>query len=217
MEQQTQTKNTNKIKGFLSVFINILLVLFIIFLVFNFIFTRIYTRVYVVGSSMSSTLTGATNEKSVGGDYVLISNSTPTYGDIVVVSRGEKSLIKRAIAFEGDTLYLDCGKLYLKKSGESEFKIIDESYIDAERNSNSELNTFPKKHGALDTEGHTVGVGCVFVLGDNRDNSSDSRGEYGDFKMSEVQGTVTKWSIDNKSVITGWYTFWDFTIGGIFS
>lgn len=108
----------------------------------------------VDGASMNYTL--------LDGDKLLLSSwwYEPTHGDIVVVRRtNEKPLIKRVIACEGDRLDIDelTGKVILNG------KVLSEPYL----------------YCSTPREGFTgeviVPEGYVFVMGDNRINSMDSR------------------------------------------
>ena len=171
---------------------------FIMLLVFN----ALYTRIYVVGSSMQHTLKGAPSISKAGGDYVYICEFIePNYGDIVVIDVGNRNLIKRVIALGGDTVRLDNGVLYL--NGE----LVEEPYISPENNTDMRKNTFPEI---------TVEEGYVFCMGDNRDNSEDSRGQYGCMRVEDIVGVVTDWSMQGKAIITGWNTFFDFTLPELF-
>ncbi|MDE7329630.1 MAG: signal peptidase I, partial [Clostridia bacterium] len=148
------------------------------------------------------------SEDRAGGDFIYVNKWVqPDYGDVVVVyaevsgasgiiTRG--NLIKRAVAFGGDTVEIKEGVLY--RNGEE----VDESgYIQPDRNSPL-LNNF---------SAHTVKEGCMFLLGDNRNKSSDSR-EYGDFPLSSLVGVVPQWSMDCKDFTTSVYTYFNFTILG---
>jgi signal peptidase I len=150
---------------------------------------------------MSPTLTGAVSDSRSGGDYVYIDrNATPERGNIVVIQTDTNVIIKRVIALAGDTVELRQGVLYL--NGEKQ----DEDYIAAYNNSaTKEVNTFAAE---------TVKEGCIFVMGDNRNNSSDSRNKYGDISLTRVVGVVTNWSMEHKQTITDFNTFFDFTIKG---
>lgn len=124
-----------------------------VFLIFAFAF-RV---VGVDGDSMNYTL--------ADGDWVAVSGVSTEFerGDIVVVTQPwERNvpIIKRVIGVEGDTVYIDffSGKVYI--NGEE----IDEPYI-AEPTHLSYDVDFPV----------TVGKNQVFVMGDNRNNSLDSR------------------------------------------
>jgi signal peptidase I len=171
---------------------------------------------------MYPTLNGATAEGEAGGDYVYIDkNATPTYGDIVVVNTGDKLIIKRVIALGGDTVKLVNGKLKIKYSGDDDFTDVSESYVSPENNLKSERNNYPLVQNIfgfsyLDERGHLVNDNSMFLLGDNRDVSVDSR-EYGDFLMSSLVGVVTDWSLKYKKINTAVQTFIIFTVPGIFS
>ena len=208
-----------------GIILNVIIIVLVVLILFQIVFSLTYTRVYVIQDSMLPTLNGAERDGVSGGDYVLIYDGSPDYGKIVVVKRydnstGEsKTLIKRVIALGGDTVYLDHGKLYIKYKGTDDFVLVEESYVTDEKNNPDEpYNTFPQKtDGSLDVTGHTVADGYMFLLGDNRNISVDSRASYGDFSVDELVGIVSDWSVSCKDFLTSWYTFWDFTLPGVFS
>lgn len=112
----------------------------------------------VSGSSMWPTLKN--------GDKMIVSNLfyKPKYGDVIVFKTDRydpnKALVKRVIATEGQEVSLDFdrGVVYIDGSP------IEEDYI-------AELTTTK-----LDFIGpQTVPEGCIFVMGDNRNASTDSR------------------------------------------
>lgn len=179
-----------------TVAVIILAVVFIFFLSFRIL----YTRIYVVGSSMQRTLTGAQSPNDPGGDYVYICKYIqPKRGDIVVIDVGNRSLIKRIIAVGGDTISLENGVLYLNRV------LKEEPYVSPDKNTDPVKNTF---------EEFTVAEGYVFCMGDNRDNSEDSRGMYGCMPVENILGVVTGWSLQFKDAVTEWNTFFEFTIKG---
>jgi signal peptidase I len=202
--------------------LDIILCVIILIIIAEFMFASSFSRIYVVESSMYPTLNGATAEGEAGGDYVYIDkNATPTYGDIVVVNTGDKLIIKRVIALGGDTVKLVNGKLKIKYSGDDDFTDVSESYVSPENNLKSERNNYPLVQNIfgfsyLDERGHLVNDNSMFLLGDNRDVSVDSR-EYGDFLMSSLVGVVTDWSLKYKKINTAVQTFIIFTVPGIFS
>ena len=118
-------------------------------------------RVVVVsGSSMNPTL--------IGGDYLLLISTpfsgSPQYGDIVVASKDSfedgEPIIKRVIAVAGQTVDIDFsnGTVYVDGVALHEEYIKGSTTLD-------EGTQFPL----------VVEPGCVFVLGDHRGRSQDSR------------------------------------------
>lgn len=190
-----------------SIFIRTLIIgIFVIIVLFSeALFITLYTGIYIVDGSMSPTLTGAKGPNVKGGDYIYINTHIkPDYGDIVVVynphptSSGIDKLIKRVVAFGGDTVEIKKGVLSVNGK---EFK---ESYVSY----NSEYIEFP-----LHSQTYTVKEGCMFLLGDNRIESQDSR-EFGDVPMEKLVGVVPDWSMRTKNISTAFYTYFHFTIFG---
>ena len=133
------------------------------FIVFTLVFIfRIFT---VQGNSMLSTLQNG--NKVVVWQY----NYEPTRGDIVVISKYGKldeSIIKRVIALPGDTVYIDfeTSPTAVYVNG----KKLDEYYINE-----------PEFDEGSDYMGYVPEVipeGYIYVMGDNRNHSSDSRSTY---------------------------------------
>lgn len=135
--------------------------------------TFVFRQVTVSGSSMYDTL--------VDGDRLIVTNMfyEPQVGDIVVISHGqsyEHALIKRVIALEGQTLSIDFETGDVVVDG----VLLDEKYI---RGKTMEDKSDPLKVPSVIPEGY------VYVMGDNREHSSDSRNKnIGLIKKSDIVG-----------------------------
>lgn len=148
----------------------------------------------VSGDSMYDTL------KS--GDYVLVNRLVRCErGDVIVFTTDEfsdrtTSYIKRVIAIEGDELKVESGEVWLKKSGSDKFEKLFEPYASGE--------TVKIGHEYLSEEGErfTVPAGFVFVMGDNRSESRDSR-SFGFVRTEYIDGVVSQGVIDNKDGFLG--------------
>ena len=110
-----------------------------------------------------------TDENIKNGDIVIVNNDNPAL---------EKVIVKRVIATEGQTVDIDFDSGEVKVDG----KVLQEDYIN-----NLTL---------LDEGGHnypvTVPENCVFVMGDNRMNSTDSRSPLVGFvPEDEILGKVS--------------------------
>ena len=194
----------------LNIVLNVLIAIVAVVLLCEIVFVTNYTGVYVVDKSMQPTLYGAVSKDEAGGDYLYLSKGAkPTYGDIVVVERENgDSLIKRVIALGGDTLILESGKLSIKYKGTDEFIDVEESYVLPENNRDARKNTFPRENTK---DGFFVEEGKVFLMGDNRDVSNDSR-DLGVFDQSAIYGVVTDWSVKHKKFFSAIHKFFAFDL-----
>ncbi len=171
MTNKTQTKKTAHDKAaeyIYSVFSTLLICMLVIFTAFTFFFRL----VQVSGDSMFPNL--------YNGDKIIISNFlyTPDYGDIIALNKEsaeEESMIKRVIALPGDTLMIDFDSHIITVNG----KVIYEDYEVTEPISEQGDFTYPLE----------VPENSVFVLGDNRNNSIDSRMKsVGFVSLDEING-----------------------------
>lgn len=118
------------------------------------------------------------------GDFVFAEKVSYKLGDleledIVIVETelaNEKKLIKRVVGLPGDKISIQDGYLY--RNGTK----IPESYIKEVSYEDFEETVVPNNH--------------VFVMGDNRNNSSDSR-YFGTFDMDHVKGRVAFEMLNN--------------------
>ena len=126
------------------------------------IFMFFFRVVTVEGDSMNPTLCNRDRVIMLSGIWY----DDPAAGDIVVAripSFSAEPLIKRIIAVEGDTVDIDYAAGNVLVNGES----LQEAYIPEPtfRDFEEAGLTFPQE----------IGEGCVFLLGDNRNMSYDSR------------------------------------------
>ena len=124
------------------------------------LFTFVIRLIGVDGHSMVPTLQD--------GDRLLVTTSLLSgeyrYGDIVIIQKGTFAdgdpIVKRVIATEGQTVDIDFANGIVYVDGEA----LDEPYIN-EPTYTDEGTEFPL----------TVPEGSIFVMGDNRNRSDDSR------------------------------------------
>ena len=124
------------------------------------VFLFCFRIVIVSGPSMRDTL--------IDGDYLFLASKlfyhTPKQGDIIVASkddfRGGEPIVKRIIATEGQTVDIDFVRGIVYVDGVP----LDEPYT---------LTPTNLQEGAFFPM--TIEENCVFVMGDNRNNSEDSR------------------------------------------
>ena len=121
------------------------------------LFSLVLRPAAVIGDSMLPNFSG--------GDRVACVHSFSGYerGDVIIIShatRKDESIIKRVIAVGGDTVDIDFYKGTVSGNGQ----VLDEPYVNA------------PVHDRENFEGKiTVPKGSVFVMGDNRNASTDSR------------------------------------------
>lgn len=170
--KQTEKKKTNFLADafdFLEIFV--FSACFVVLL-----FTFVFRLARVDGPSMENTL--IENEILVVSDLFY----DPAPGDIVVFyqlgGRFHESIVKRVIATEGQVVDIDFSTWTVTVDG----NVIDEPYIKLATDSTVTSSfTYP----------YTVPKGHIFVMGDNRNHSSDSRSrEIGPVDTRKIMGRV---------------------------
>jgi len=171
---QPQTSTTQGSSLFREI-VETLLLTVVIFVLVN----AITGRFRIDGSSMEPNLHD--------GEYVIVNRVTyrlqpPQRGDVIVFQRdGSREFIKRVIGLPGETVEVRGGHVLVNGMA------LNESYI--------------AQPNAYTMEPRKIGPNEYFVLGDNRNNSSDSHN----------WGTVALNTIDGKA----WVIYWPLKDWGI--
>lgn len=137
------------------------------------LFSLVLRPAAVIGNSMLPSFNS--------GDRVVCLPELSGYerGDVIIIShatRKDESIIKRVIAVGGDTVDIDFYKGTVSVNGQ----VLDEPYVNTPTNLSYDM-TFPV----------TVPEGKLFVLGDNRNDSIDSRStDIGFINENKVLGKV---------------------------
>ena len=178
--------------------------LILLALFFRVWWTSNYGGVVVDGSSMYKTLSNGEKLLMRYVDDV----ETVERGDVIVVYVGDYEecsgvaggyLIKRLIAIEGDKVKCTDGQISICYAGTTEYVLLDEPYA---YYINKDVYDFK------DYE-YVVGEGEIFFLGDNRNNSCDSRyAEFGGshlegklYKATDIYGVVPDWAIEHSDTL----------------
>ena len=161
---------------------NIYAIVFFTTLGISFILSFVFFDVdYVDGKSMFPTLESGDLEISIKTPYCKIERQ-----DIVNIKSNAigEDIVKRVIGVEGDVIEMQNG--VLKVNG----NVINETYLDM-------IST--------DTFSYTVPKGHIFVMGDNREVSLDSRSsEVGFIPNTEIKSKLLIYIPKNKSIIGEW-------------
>lgn len=164
---------TQKKKNYFEIILTVILIVLIVFLISILSLRAVFSVYQVEQTSMTPTI--------MHQDFVVVNKlDNPQLGDVIVINRESDSpVIKRLFGFGGDTIEIENGIVKVNDN------VINEPYV-----------KFTKVENMIPT---TVPEGMIFVMGDNRAGSSDSRDkEFGFLKEKDIVGVVPTWVIKNK-------------------
>lgn len=173
-EDQRESRTKSALREIVE---TVLITLLIYFLVRTFLFENYR----VVGNSMAPTLEDSQYLVVSKLDYRL---HEPQRGDIIVFrdpNDAGRKLIKRVIGLPGEMLEIKQGQVYIND------QLLQESYINSPGLHSRSLTPIPDHY--------------YFVLGDNRNNSSDSR-NWGPLAEAEIVGKA-------------WLSYWPPELWGV--
>ncbi len=159
MNNANQSNNLRNVAEFIWEMVQTALtVIIVVYLVKTFLF-----QLFIVdGQSMEPTLH---NEEMLLVDKLTYHFRSPHRGEIIIFQKPTEpsvNFIKRVIGLPGDTVIIKNGKVSIKTANSNEEQQITEAYLSPDTPTNGE-------------EEITVKDNEVFVMGDNRTNSQDSR------------------------------------------
>jgi signal peptidase I, bacterial type len=133
--------------------------------------TFLFEPVKVDGGSMLDTLSDKEVMFVTKPEYLF---GDPKHGDVIICRYPERTeyFVKRVIAVPGDNIYIDGVNVFVNDEK------VDDHYLSSERNRFD--HTMSEK---------TLGTDEYFVMGDNRDNSNDSR-SVGPLHRDQIIGHV---------------------------
>lgn len=192
-----ENKNNPPWKNFLLFFADILLNAAIIITIVFTIRHFLVTPFQVSGESMLDTL----HDK----EYIIVNKldyrfNEPERGDPIVFvppTHSDQYYVKRIIGIPGDTIIIENGKVKIQNAEDPAGHYLDEPYL----NKNNQGNTFLPNSSMNET--FQVPEGYYFVLGDNRENSTDSR-RWRDPYTNEPIPYISKEKISGKVWVVLW-------------
>ncbi len=127
----------------------------------------------------------------------------PKRGDVIVfkphVDDEKKYFLKRIIGVTGDNIKIEKWEVYLKKANDTEYIKMDEQYL------NDENKWYTFVSWSKWSKTYVIWEGQYFVLGDNRNHSTDSRECFSSCAIEWKTNFISDKDIIWKLFIDLWY------------
>lgn len=182
MQENNEVVVEQKKKGKLGniIFFSVVGTIIALLLAFILLNRFVFFKVNIVGSSMYPTYES--------GQVITVNSlAKPDRGEVVIIANqkhGDELIIKRVIAVGGDYIEIKSNR-YVYVNGEQ----IDEPYLYSQKSTDPLDKAYLYQlEDVYDGLGR-VPEGYIFYLGDNRENSADSR-TYGLCKVEDIIGVV---------------------------
>ena len=136
-------------------------------------------------------------------DRLTYNFTNPDRGDVIVfkpyVSEQKKYFLKRIIGIPWDNIKIEDWKVYLKKEWETNYKELDEQYL------NEENKWFTFIWWSKTLHKYSVGAWQYFVLWDNRNHSTDSRECFSSCAIAGRNNFINEGDITGNVFLDLWY------------
>ena len=168
-EEQTQDQKEKKPTNWKKELVSWILTLAVAVAIALPVRAFVFEPIRVDGESMCDTLQDGEVMIVTKPEFLL---GDPEFGDVIICrypERGKTNFVKRVMGVPGDVISIISNVVY--RNGEA----LDEPYLTPKRNDNG-FSMAPFE----------LGEGEYFVMGDNRDNSHDSRNYYSYSKPSAI-------------------------------
>ena len=167
-EKQNEKESTSRLHPVVKTIIEYLMVVAIGALIAVFLTQVVIVNAVVPTGSMKDTI--SEGDRLIGLRLTYYFDS-PERGDVVIFKCPEeganydKLFVKRVIGLPGETIKISGGNVYICTEDNPEGTPLEEDY----------LREVPNAALAVNNASYTVPEGCYFTLGDNRNESHDSR------------------------------------------
>lgn len=130
--------------------------------------------------------------------------SDPKRGDVVVITphvdKNREYYIKRVIGLPGETIRFSSGRVFIKQSDSEEFTQLYEPYLSLANSGNTYLQDY------IEWDQFRIPDNMYWIMGDNRNNSADSRSCFRNCFWTEVTAHfIKRRDIIGKVLLNFWY------------